>query len=118
MTEFLVNTGQYPVAYTAQTSWVSGGSGQPPGVQFGNMGELSGVLNPGDKVDITSVYVGGITAVLGSSHPFVAPDAGKYVADSGMIPWPAGVAGSGGASEMYVAEIEIVDSCRNPVVAW
>jgi hypothetical protein len=120
MTVFLVNTGQFPVAYTAQTSWPVGpaGSGQPPGVQFGNMGELSGVLYPGDKVDITSVYVGGITAVLGSSHPFVDPDASKYVADGAMIPWPAGVAGSGGASEMYVAEIETVDSCRNPTVAW
>jgi hypothetical protein len=76
----LINTGQYAVSYTAQTSWqVGGGSGQPPGVPFGNVGELSGVLNPGDDIDITSVYVGGITAVLGSSHPFVDPDAGKYV---------------------------------------
>jgi hypothetical protein len=115
----LINTGQYAVAYTAQTIWqVAGGAGQPPGVPFGNMGELSGVLNPGDEVDITSVYVGGITAVLGSSRPFVDPDAGKYVADGAMIPWPAGVAGSDGASQMYVAEIEIVDSCRTPSVVW
>jgi hypothetical protein len=115
----LGNTGQYPVAYTAQTTWnVGGGAGQPPGVPFGNMGELSGVLNPGEAVDITSVYAGGIVAVLGSSHPFVDPDAGKYVADEGMIPWPAGVPGSGGASEMYVAEIEIADSCHTPTVVW
>ncbi len=113
---FLVNTGQFPLAYTAQTTWQ--GPGQPPGVQFGNMGELSGVLEPGEKVDITSVYVGGITAVLGSSAPFTEPDAGKYVADGTTIPWPAGVAGSGGASEMYVAEIDIVDSCGLPNVVW
>jgi hypothetical protein len=115
----LINTGQYAVAYTAQTSWqVGGGSGQPPGVPFGNVGELSGVLNPGDDIDITSVYVGGITAVLGSSHPFVDPDAGKYVADGATIPWPAGVAGSDGASQMYVAEVEIVAACQSPSVVW
>lgn len=114
---FLVNTGQFPVAYTAQTTWDIG-FGQPPGVQFGNTGELSGVLDPRDKVDITAVYSGAITAVLGSSRPFVDPGAGKYVADGAMIPWPAGVAGSGGASQMYVAEIEIADSCRAPAVAW
>jgi hypothetical protein len=116
---FLVNTSQFPVAYTAQTTWdVGGGSGEPPGVPFGNMGELSAVLNPGDQVDISSVYVGGITAVLGSSHPFVDPDAGKYVADGATVPWPAGVAGSDGASQMYVAEIEILDACHLPNVVW
>ncbi len=114
----LINTGQYAVAYTAQTGWEQGGAGEPPGVPFGNKDELSGVLNPGDQVDITSVYVGGITAVLGSSHPFVVPDATKYVADGATIPWPAGVAGSDGASEMYVAEIEIVDACQTPAVVW
>ena len=116
---FLVNTGQFPVAYTAQTTWdISPNTGQPPGVQFGNAGELSGVLDPGEQVDITSVYVGGITAVLGSSQPFIDPDAGKYAADGATIPWPAGVAGSEGSSQMYVAEIEIADSCHLPSVAW
>jgi hypothetical protein len=75
-------------------------------------------MPPGASVDITSVYVGGIVAVLGSSHPFVDPDAGKYVADGAQIPWPAGVTGSGGATQMYVAEIEIRDSCGTPSVAW
>jgi hypothetical protein len=112
---FLVNTGRYPVAYTAQTTW-SGWT--PPGVPFGNPNELSGVMNPGASVDITSVYVGGLVAVLGSSRPFVDPDAGKYVADGTTVPWPAGVAGSGGATQMYVAEIEIEDSCRSPAVYW
>jgi hypothetical protein len=117
---FLVNTGEFSVAYTAQTLWQNAGGvpGEPPGVEFGNMGELSGVLDPGARIDITSVYVGGITAVLGSSHPFVDPDAGKYVADGAMIPWPAGVGGSGGSSDMYVAEIEIVDSCQTPSAVW
>jgi hypothetical protein len=114
-----VNTSQYPLAYTAQSLWqVGGGAGQPPGVQFGNQGELSGVLDPGAKVDITSAFAGGIIAVLGSAHPFVDPDAGKYVADGATLPWPAGVAGSGGATQMYVAEIEITDSCRSPNVVW
>jgi hypothetical protein len=114
---FLVNSGEYPVAYTAQTTW-SGGTGEPPGVPFGNMGELSGVMAPGASVDITAVYVGGTVAVLGSSHPFVDPDAGRYVADGAAISWPAGVAGSGGATQMYVAEIEVVDSCRTPNAVW
>jgi hypothetical protein len=112
----LVNTGQYPVAYTAQTTWP--GTPQPPGVPFGNMNELSGVLAPGQQIDISSVFVGGYVAVLGSSHPFVDPDAGRYVADAGMIPWPAGVTGSGGSSVMYVAQIEIVDACRAPSPLW
>ena len=119
MSVYLVNTGQYPVAYTAQTAWqVSPNTGEPPGVQFGNAGELSGVLDPGEQVDITSVYVGGITAVLGSSQPFIAPDAGKYTADGATIAWPAGVAGSEGSSEMYVAEIEIETACNLPTVVW
>jgi hypothetical protein len=111
----LVNTSQFPVAYTAEPLW-SGWN--PPGVPFGNMNELSGVMNPGGRVDITSAFVGGIVAVLGSSHPFVDPDAGKYVADGTTVPWPAGVAGSGGATQMYVAEIEIEDACRDPAVYW
>jgi hypothetical protein len=116
---FLVNTGAYPVAYTAQTSWsVGGAAGQPPGVPFGNSGELSGVLDAGGQVDITSIYAGGIVAVLGSSRPFADPDAGKYVADGATIPWPTGVSGSEGAGQMYVAEIEIVDSCHTPIVVW
>jgi hypothetical protein len=115
LTVLLVNTGQFPVAYTAQTTW----SGwEPPGVPFGNTSELSGVMDPGASVDITSVYVGGIVAVLGSSHPFVDPNAGKYVADGTTVSWPAGVAGSGGATQMYVAEIEIEDACRNPATYW
>ncbi len=119
MSVFLANTGQFPVAYTAQYSWsVGSNSGEPPGVPFGNQGELSGVLNPGDKVDITSAYLGGIVAVLGSSQPFADPDAGKYVADGATIPWPTGVAGSGGATQMYVAEIEVRDSCGSPTVVW
>jgi hypothetical protein len=115
LTVFLVNTGQFPVAYTAQPVW-SGWN--PPGVPFGNMGELSGVMSPGGSVDITSAYVGGIVAVLGSAQPFVDPDAGKYAADGTTVPWPAGVAGSGGATQMYVAQIEIEDSCRDPAVYW
>jgi hypothetical protein len=115
LTVFLVNTGQFPVAYTAQSQW-SGWN--PPGVPFGNMNELSGVMSPGGSVDITSAYVGGIVAVLGSAQPFVDPDAGKYVADGTTVPWPAGVAGSSGATQMYVAQIEIEDSCRDPAVYW
>jgi hypothetical protein len=112
----LVNTSQFPLAYTAETAWA--GSGYPPGVAFGGPNELAGVLNPGDEVDITSVYVGGVVAVLGSAHPFSSPDASKYAGDEGTIPWPAGVAGSGGATQMFVAQITIVNSCIKPNLAW
>jgi hypothetical protein len=52
--------------------------------------ELTGVLGPGEHIDIASAYVGGITAMLGSSAPFSGP--GKYENDEGVIPWPGGVA--------------------------
>ncbi len=111
----LVNTGAFPVAYTAQSRWT--GSNYPPGVDFGDPNELSGVLAPGEQVDITAVYEGGITAVVGSAAPFSSPDAGKYAADESTIPWPAGVAGSQGATQMQVAQIDVASACGhiNPV---
>ena len=42
----LVNTSQFPVAYTAQALI---GGWEPPGVQFGNMNEVSGVMDSGRK---------------------------------------------------------------------
>lgn len=110
----LVNTGQVPLAYTAKALWND--TGYPPGVQFGEQYELSGVLSPADRVDITSVFLGGIVAVLGSSEPF--SDGSHYVSDEGTIGWPAGVAGSDGATQMYVAQINFETSCLNPPIFW
>ena len=76
------------------------------------------MLDPGASVDITSVYLGGTVALLGSSAPFSSPDAGKYVNDEGSIPWPAGVAGSEGATTMWLAQIQVSDSCRLPSKLW
>jgi hypothetical protein len=112
----LVNTGQVPAAYIAQTAW--SGVGFVPGVATGDPDQLDGVLDPGGQVDITSVYEAGIVAVIGSAEPFSYPDAGKYLSDEGTIPWPAGVSGSGGATQMFVAEIEIVNSCHIADVVW
>ena len=113
----IINTGQVPLAYTAEPQWqVSGGGGYPPGVQFGEMPELSGVLNPGERIDITPAWLGGITAVLGASEPF--SDMSHYVSDEGTIPWPAGVAGGNGATTMYVAEINLANSCHMPTIVW
>lgn len=111
---FIVNTGQLPMAYTAEPLWSAGA--QPPGVPFGLQSELSGVLDPGAQVDITSAYVGGWTAVLGSADPF--SDGSKYAGDESMIPWPAGVAGSGGATEMNVAEIQVNQTCVTTTGTW
>jgi hypothetical protein len=112
----LTNTGQVPMAYVAHAFW--NGAGYRPGVATGEANELVGVLSPGAQVDITPVYQGRIVAVLGSANPFSYPDAGKYLSDEGVVPWPAGVSGSGGAAQMQVAEIEIVDSCRKAAPVW
>jgi len=112
----IINTGQVPLAYTAEPQWSSGGGGYPPGVQFGDPMELSGVLSPGQRIDISSVWLGNITAVLGASEPF--SNMSHYVSDEGTIPWPTGVAGSNGATTMYVAEITLANSCHMPSIVW
>jgi hypothetical protein len=101
---YIVNTGTLPLAYVAQSLW---SAGQQPGVLTGSTYQLAGVLMPGTQVDITPVYVGGYTAIVGSSEPFSSLDSGHPVGDEGSILWPPGVTGSGGASLMYVAQIEV-----------
>jgi hypothetical protein len=113
----LVNTGSLPLAYTAQAMWDVGVDGYPPGVAL-DPSSLAGVLDPGSYVDITSVYCGLLTAVLGSAEPFSDFDAGKYVTDEGTIPWPAGVSGSGGATQMFVAQIDVVGACGPSADLW
>jgi hypothetical protein len=113
---YLVNTGQFPVAFIASGLWT--GTGYVPGVATGATYEMVGVIAPGAQVDIASVYDSGLTALLGSSAPFSSPDAGKYASDEGSIPWPAGVAGSEGASTMWLAEIEVRDSCGIANKLW
>jgi len=112
----IVNTSMLSMPYVAQSIWASQGVSSP-GVSAGGANQLSGVLAPGGILDITSIYVGGITAVLGSAEPFSAADAGAP-GDEGIIPWPVGVAGSGGATQMYVAEIEVYPSCQTVFHAW
>ena len=56
------------MAFLAQTSWEVG-SHNTPGVLTGNSYQLAGVLDPGSQVDIASVYVGGIVALVGSYAP-------------------------------------------------
>jgi hypothetical protein len=106
----IVNTGQLSMAYVAQSTWSLPGHYEP-GVPTGEPNQLVGVLNPGGSLDITSVFVGGITALLGSADPFSLP--GKDVVDEGTIPWPAGVAGRGGAQFMSVAQIDAYFACGN-----
>lgn len=107
----LMNTSAIPMAYIAAGTWEVPGHFEP-GLPTGAPNQLYGVLDPGDSVDITSVYAGGITALLGSADPFSAP--GKDVSDEGTIPWPAGVRGSGGAQEMSLAELEVYGACGGP----
>ena len=107
----LINTGAVPIAYSARSLW--NGTGYVPGVDFGDPNELTGVLQPGQGVDITSQYTGEAVAVLGSSEPF-SDDPDKYVADEGTLPWPAGVGGSNGSTQMFVAEINVTGTCMKP----
>jgi hypothetical protein len=76
------------------------------------------VFDPGSQVDFTSVAGSGIITLLGSAEPFSSPGAGKYASDEGTIPWPAGVRGSGGAWQMWLAEIEIRSTCGIAVQLW
>jgi hypothetical protein len=118
----LVNTGALPMAVVAGYVWFVGGA-YAPGVQPspaespGGASFQTGVLGPGDRLDITSVYAGRTVAILGSAEPFSDPD-GAYVNDEGTMPWPTGVAGSGGASQMHVAEIQVWRSCQLPTILW
>lgn len=111
----LVNTGQVPMAYIAAALW--SGQGYVPGVLTGDPYQLAGVLDPGGQVDITSVYNGGTVAALGSSEPFSFLDA-NYAGDEGTIPWPGGVSGSEGATQMQLAEVEVRGSCTKAPVVW
>lgn len=110
----LANTGSLDMAYIAGPLWESPGyvPGDYPGGDFG-----AGVLAPGAYVDITSFYDAGIVAIVGSAEPFTSPDA-SYPSDEGAIPWPLGVAGSGGATTMYVAEIEVFAACQQVERFW
>jgi hypothetical protein len=112
---YLVNTSAVPVAYYATNLWYPG---ERPGVPTGAPLEAAGVMAPGGYVDITSVFDGNTVAVLGSSLPFSSTDGGKYASDEGTVPWPNGVAGSEGASTMYVAEIEVKSACQVAGKVW
>ena len=110
----LVNTSSLDMPYIAAPTW-NGNSyvpGANPGGDF-----LAGVLAPGARVDLTSVYDSGAIAVLGSAEPFSSFDAG-FAYDEGQIPWPSGIAGSSGSSTMHIAEIEVYDSCRTVYKVW
>jgi hypothetical protein len=112
----LVNTGALPLPYVAGSAWIAGAQ-YPPGVMTGGMSQIAGVLPPGGTVDFTSLYQEGVSAAVGSAQPFSLPDSG-YVSDEGTIPWPSGVAGSGGAATMYVAEIVVQASCGIQSEIW
>jgi hypothetical protein len=116
----IVNTGTQPLPYIAQNVW-NGNGHYRPGVLTGDPYQLAGVLQPGTQVDITSVYVGGFVALVGSADPFSEAD-GHYAGDEGTVPWPKGVDGSGGATTMNVALIEVpifpMSMCTNPSQLW
>jgi hypothetical protein len=109
----LANTGALDMAYIAGPFWNS--PEVPGGYPGGDYG--AGVLAPGAYVDITSFYNTGVVAIVGSAETFSASDA-AYASDEGSIPWPLGVAGSGGATTMNVAEIEVFPGCQTVERYW
>jgi hypothetical protein len=115
--EIIANSGNVPLAYTALAFYGDESGPFPPGVDFGDPSELSGVLAPGAEINIASSFVGnfGVVAELGASEPFSEADAGRYVTDEGTIPWPEGVPGSQGSAVMYVAQIDFDSACPNMV---
>jgi hypothetical protein len=114
---YLRNTGGVPLAYTANQGW-QGGVVYPPGVPTGQSGELSGVLAPGASVNVTSAYHDGTVGDVGASKPFSVYGGGYAPQDEGTIPWPLGVSGSGGATNMYVAGINMDSSCSPVGPIW
>jgi hypothetical protein len=110
------NTGPVPLALLARPLWEYGG-GYIPGVATGDGIELVGVHAPGEKVTTTSVYNGGAVALLGSADPFSTPGV-RTITDEGTIPWPVGVPGSGGATVMQVAEIQVTKGRVQPYQDW
>ena len=108
----IVNTGSFPIAYTAQPLWETG---YPPGVPMADPNELTGVLGArGTHRHRFCLcwrnyrHARQQRAVLGS---------GQYENDEGVIPWPGGVA-SGGASQMFVAQIDVVGACEKLNGIW
>jgi hypothetical protein len=111
----LENSSAFPIAYAAQPFWTA--PAPPPGVMTGESTRESGFLQPGEEVDISQVFNAGTVALVGSVQPFADLDA-RYLSDVGSVPWPGGVPGSGGASQMQIAEIEIHPVCATPARVW
>jgi hypothetical protein len=116
----LKNTGPVPMPYTAQPQW---STGFIPGIATGDVGQIVGTLAPGAEADISAAFnasvgsYGGALAIVGGSLPFSRYDA-HYVSDEGTVPWPAGLDGGGGASQMWVAQIDMEPSCRLAAPVW
>lgn len=110
----IVNTSAIDMAYIAGPWW-SGPDYAPGGYPGGDF--AAGVLAPGAYADITAFYNTGLVAIVGSAYPFTAADA-AFASDEGTTGWPQGVAGSGGSTTMYVAEIEVPGSCQPVFRAW
>jgi hypothetical protein len=102
--------------YVVGSGWIAGAF-YPPGVTPGGTLQVAGVLKPGGTVNFTSLYREGIVGAVGSAEPFSSLDA-HYASDEGTIPWPSGVAGSGGATTMHVAEIAVQSSCGIERQIW
>ena len=112
----LRNTGGVSLAYIAEPTGYIGGVTYTPGVPTSQSNEEVGVLAPGATVNVTHMSVGGDTiALVGAEKPFSIYDSGFAPADEWTTPWPNGVGAGGGATTMYVADVEWDSDC-SPVI--
>jgi hypothetical protein len=122
----LENTGSIAFAYTAMPLW---SPPYVPGIATGEQGQVVGVLNPGQELDLTPILGAivsfdptgdGSLALLGSADPFLDPyvDVNTYEYDEGQIPWPAGLTLTPSAPQMFVAQIAVRSACIKEGPLW
>jgi len=54
--------------------------------------------------------------VVGSAQPFSKPQ--RFESDEGLLAWPPGVDGSGGATTMHVVQIADANACMTYAQFW
>jgi len=94
----IVNTGALPMPYLAQSYWSPAAHSAVPGGATGMDHQLAGVLQPGQQVDITAVYLPGIVALV---PDVVGPTADSVLAGASRQSTTSGASGARLAATMF-----------------